>query len=178
MVTYRRVRVVGGTYFFTVVTHERRPWLCDPKAREALRNAVDAVRSRRPFEVDAWVLLPDHMHCLWSLPEGDHDFSTRWRLIKAMTTKTLGVEGPVSESREKRKEGGLWQRRYWEHAIRDDEDFERHCDYIHYNPVRHGLARAPGDWPFSTFRRFVKRGLYPGDWGAGPVEMEAGEVGE
>lgn len=130
------------------------------------------VRETHPFVVEAWVLLPDHMHCIWTLPEGDTGYSKRWGLIKSTFTK--GAKGwmptpPPNASRRKHREGTVWQRRSWEHMLRDDRDFSNHCDYIHYNPVKHGLVTAPGDWPYSTFHRAVHAGLYPPDWGSSPV---------
>ena len=139
-----------------------------------LREVIRVVRIAHPFSVDAWVLLPDHMHCIWRLPEGDTNYSLRWALIKKEFTKRakgfLDMPEPTV-SRKKHREGTVWQRRYWEHMIRDDRDFSAHCDYIHYNPVKYGLANAPSDWPYSTFHRFVEKGLYPRDWGAAQIEL-------
>jgi len=167
MSNYRRAWTKGGCFFFTVVTHDRRPWLCAPAARTVLRHAIETVRRKHPFRIDAWVLLPDHLHCIWTLPDGDVDFSLRWRLIKLITSRQYGdrVTSTINVSRRKRGETGLWQRRFWEHRIRDGADFSAHCDYIHYNPVRHGLCLKPWEWPYSTFRRFVEQGIYPSDWG-------------
>lgn len=156
MSNFRRNRIAGGCFFFTVVTHERSPWLCGAAARTALRQAITEVRLDRPFQIDAWVLLPDHLHCIWSLPEGDADYSTRWRLLKAKVSLRLGSTS-------------LWQPRFWEHTIRDEGDFEAHLAYIHYNPVKHGLCARPGDWPHSTLARYVGRGLYPADWASDPT---------
>ncbi|MHC4351532.1 MAG: REP-associated tyrosine transposase, partial [Planctomycetota bacterium] len=128
------------------------------------RNAWQGVRKTRPFEVVAVCLLPEHLHCLWRLPEGDNDFSERWRLIKkGFTLRYLrfgGHESGQSPSREKKRERGIWQRRFWEHQIRDQEDLHRHVDYIHYNPVKHGLVKAVEDRPWSTYHRFVRDGFY------------------
>jgi putative transposase len=153
MTNYRRVRQ-GNTYFFTLVTYQRRPILTTEHAREKLREAIASVRSSHPFRIDAWVLLPDHLHCLWTLPEGDIDYSVRWGLIKKRFTQNMkGLLPPaaICESRRNHRESGVWQRRFWEHMIRDDRDYAAHCDYIHWNPVKHGLAKIPGDWPWSTF---------------------------
>lgn len=184
MPNYQREYIPGGSYFFTLVTHERQPWLCEDAARMALRATISEVRQKWPFAIEAWVLLPDHLHCIWRLPEGDADFSTRWRLIKSGVTKRLRGESGASRfanapyredglaaSRLVRGEKGLWQRRFWEHAIRDEADFRAHCDYIHYNPVKHGICRSPGDWPFSTLGRFVAQGTYPEGWGESSVPM-------
>jgi putative transposase len=198
MPNYKRNFLSGGIFFFTVVTHGRRPWLCTEKARNSLRMAVREVRARRPFAIDAWVLLPDHMHCLWELPEGDHDFSVRWRLIKTRVSREcaqifeeMDVDvGCVSDSvthqgkthqnasRSRRRESDLWQRRFWEHTIRDERDYAAHCDYIHYNPVKHGLSKYPGDWPYSTFHRFVTQGIYDLGWGAGVEPKIAADAGK
>ena len=168
MPRYVRNYIQGGTYFFTVVTYNRRPWLCTDRARLALRLAIESVREKLPFLIDAWVLLPDHLHCIWTLPQDDHDFSTRWRLLRGHVSRALAEDGErLTISRQKRRERGLWQRRFWEHTIRDEADFTAHCDYIHFNPVKHGLCDSPLEWEYSTFHRFVDSGLYVQDWGAG-----------
>jgi putative transposase len=163
MPDYRRSRIPGATYFFTVNLLDRRSDLLVTQI-DALRDAVRIVRRRSPFHIDAWVVLPDHMHCLWTLPTGDCDFPSRWRAIKIAFAKSL----PATEQRTpvmvRRGERGIWQRRYWEHTIRDDCDHATHMDYIHFNPVKHGLAPEPADWPFSSFRRCVENGLYPLGW--------------
>jgi putative transposase len=175
MPDYRRNRVAGGTYFFTVNLLDRRADLLIARI-DALRAAVRAVRARSPFHIDAGVVLPDHMHCLWTLPDGDADFPARWRAIKVAFAKSLPPIEPRSPVRLRRGERGIWQRRYWEHTIRDDRDYALHMDYIHFNPVKHGLACGPADWPFSSFRRCVARGLYPPDWLGGAAEpAETGE---
>jgi len=165
---YRRFRVAGATYFFTVVTFERHPLFADADNVALLRQALVTVKTRHPFSIDALVLLPDHLHCLWTLPEGDDDFSSRWMSIKREFTRHCpsAYQAPVCAARRRKREQAVWQRRFWEHWIRDDDDFQRHCDYIHYNPVKHGYAATPAAWPHSTFQRFVERGIYPPDWGA------------
>ncbi len=169
MPNYRRAKQPGGTYFITQVTHHRLPWLITDIGREALRTAIVHVRQKYPFTIDAFVLLPDHFHCLWTLPEGDSDLSTRLRLIKTFVTKRFGdqlsIKADISTSRQKRKERNLWQRRFWEHLIRSERDFAQHCDYIHYNPVRHQLCSIPQDWQFSSIHRFIIQGIYPQNWG-------------
>jgi len=175
MPEYRRNRVPGATYFFTVNLRDRR---CDLLVTQidALREAMRAVRKRSPFHVDAWVVLPDHMHCLWTLPEADADFPGRWRDIKTAFSKSLPPIEQRSTVMFRRGERGIWQRRYWEHTIRDQRDYAVHMDYVHFNPVKHGLVDRPTDWPFSSFRRCVARGLYSADWlGSG---FEPGEAGE
>jgi putative transposase len=169
MSNYHRYFIPGGTYFFTLVTHERRQFLIQPISRRCLREAFNFIRVKRPFEMPAIVLLPDHIHAIWTLPEGDACYSVRWKRIKEeFTEKYLqarGQEGKRSDSRLRRKERGIWQRRFWEHTIKDDEDYEQHFNYLHYNPVKHGLVRCPRDWPYSTFHRWMKLGVYQPDWG-------------
>jgi len=176
MPNYRRSHVPGGTYFFTLVTYRRRKWLCTDIVRAALRETIVKIRATHPFKIDAFVLLPDHLHCVWTLPEGDMDYSIRWRLIKSDLTRNcadrLPLDTHINASREKRKERHLWQRRFLEHLIRDDEDFARHCDYIHYNPVKHGFCHYPEEWPYSSFHRFVAQGIYAQGWGGTDDSLE------
>jgi putative transposase len=166
---YRRADQTGGTFFFTVVTYRRQRFLCDDDVRVALRNAIRQVRVKRDFRIDAWVLLPDHLHCIWTLPEGDSDFSMRWSRIKRIVTQRCGARllkrDWMTRSKKHHRESTLWQRRFWEHVIRDDEDYRAHVDYIHYNPVKHGLVRRMSDWPYSSFHRYVNEGVYAPDWG-------------
>jgi putative transposase len=171
---YRRIKKAGGTYFFTVVTYARRPILTRPEVRQALREGISKVRQSMPFSIDAWVLLPDHLHTIWTLPENDAKYAARWAVIKSCVTKLceniIDHRGNVDMSRSRRKEGCVWQRRFWDHVIRDESDFHRHLDYLHWNPVKHGYVKSPMDWPYSTLHRFVAQGLYPADWGGGDVE--------
>lgn len=141
---------------------------------ELLRRAFRDTRRRHPFAIDAIAVLPDHLHAVWTLPEGDKDFAGRWQLIKAGFSRALPQGEPVSASRLRKRERGIWQRRYWEHTLRDEDDFARHVDYIHFNPVKHGHARHVQDWPFSCFHRMVRLGIYPADWGDGPEEQGIG----
>jgi putative transposase len=175
MPQYRRSRLEGGTYFFTVVTYDRLPILMTAKARELLRSAWVDVRERFPFSVDAVCLLADHLHCIWVLPEGDANFSVRWKEIKRLFTKgyldQVGPGGIRNASRMSRSEAAIWQRRFWEHTIRDEEDLNRHRDYIHYNPVKHGLVQSASAWPWSSFHRYVRMGYYARDWGEGIEEV-------
>ena len=167
---YRRVFIPGASYFFTLVTHDRLPFFSDPAAIDLYRNAVRKVQARWPFTLEAEVILPDHIHLLCTLPGGDADYPTRVRLIKrAFTQSFLGQRHRFAErssSRIAKAEQPVWQRRYWEHTIRDERDFQVHLDYIHINPVKHGLAAAPRDWPHSTFRAWVERGAYELWWGS------------
>jgi REP-associated tyrosine transposase len=169
MTNYRRWRVAGGTYFFTVVTLDRRRILVDDVARRALREAFRIVRSRRPFRIDGIVLLPDHLHAIWTLPNGDCDYATRWQLIKRRFTKSYldagGSEAKPSASRASKGERSVWQRRYFEHTCRDEIDLKRCADYLHVNPLKHGLVSRVLDWPWSSFHRYVRLGEYEPDWG-------------
>ncbi|MEW6327498.1 MAG: transposase [Thermodesulfobacteriota bacterium] len=180
MPNYRRARE-GNTYFFTVVTYQRQPILCCEESRALLREIITKVRNSHPFIIEAWVLLPDHMHCIWRLPDGDVAYSLRWALIKSEFTKRarawLHMPSPTA-SRKKYREGTVWQRRFWEHMIRDEQDFSAHCDYIHYNPVKHRVVNTPKDWPYSTFRRYVEAGVYSPDWGATPLQIPTDIGGE
>lgn len=168
MPEYRRAWSPGGTFFFTLVTENRAPILCSELARNILRTALQETRRRWPFVIDAFVLLPDHLHTIWTLPPGDTDFSRRWGFLKKEFTKQWlasgGAERDVSMSRSHNRRRGVWQRRFWEHMIRDESDFQGHCDYIHYNPVKHGLAKCPHEWEYSSFHRFVREGIYNGNW--------------
>lgn len=152
---YTRTRIAGGTYFFTVNLAERKHGSLLVAHVDELRAAFRLTQRDHPFKIDAIVVLPDHLHCLWTLPQGDADYSGRWQLIKARFSRSLAKIERISESRQRRGERGIWQRRYWEHAIRDDRDFERHADYVHYNPVKHGHVAAARDWPHSSFHRWV-----------------------
>lgn len=165
---YRRIKIEGRPYFFTLATHNRRGFLCYPDNVELLRQAFRYTVQRHPMKIDAFVLLPDHLHTIWTLPEGDHNFSMRWRLIKSYFSRYCQNKygGIVSASRQNKQERAFWQRRFWEHTIRDDEDFAKHVEYIHYNPVKHGLVAAPKDWAYSSFHRYVRAGLFDEMWGA------------
>ncbi|MDM7998544.1 MAG: transposase [Dehalococcoidia bacterium] len=173
MSDYRRAYVKGGVFFFTVATYERRPLFKTESAVSALRDSFKRAIALYPFKVDSMVVLPDHLHAIWVLPEDDSDFSVRWRLIKTIFTrgKPVTLPKPASDSRRMKKERAIWQRRFWEHMIRDEADLNRHRDYIHYNPVKHGLATSPDQWKHSSFHRFVRQGLYPSDWGKSPQKQ-------
>ena len=177
MPDYRRNRVPGGTYFFTVNLLQRHSCLLVEHI-DALRDAVRKVRAQRPFHIDAWVVLPDHTHCVWTLPPGDADYSARWKAIKIAFAKTLPKTERLSTVRERKGERGIWQRRFWEHTIRDDRDYAAHVDYIHINPLKHGLVQRVSDWPYSSCHRFVAEGSYPNDWAGNGMTFDAGERGE
>jgi putative transposase len=175
MPNYHRVKILGATYFFTVNLLERRTSLLTEHI-DQVREAVAWVRKQHPFHIDAWVVMPEHMHAMWTLPQDDSDYALRWASIKRQFSKALPVEERRSLVRRKRGERGIWQRRFWEHLIRDDLDYQRHIDYIHYNPVKHGHAKRVVDWPYSTFHRYVEQGVYSPDWAGGVMdEIDVGE---
>lgn len=178
---YRRANTAGASYFFTVVTYRRQRFLCDDDVRHALKHAIQKVRAKYPFTIDAWVLLPDHLHTIWTLPANDANFALRWQLIKRDVSIHCGqrLYRPewMSASKTKHRESSLWQRRYWEHLIRDEADYARHMDYSYFNPVKHGLVADVKDWPYSTFHRDVKTGIYDESWGSG-FECATGEFGD
>ncbi len=177
MPDYRRNRVPGGTYFFTVNLLERSSDLLVDQI-DALREAVRKVRAARPFHIDAWVVLPDHMHAVWTLPPDDADYSARWKAIKIAFTKTIPKRVRRSPVRAAKGERGIWQRRFWEHTIRDEQDYAAHVDYVHINPMKHGLVTRVRDWPHSSFHRHVARDIYAPDWaGQGVDDLPAGERG-
>ena len=173
---YRRARNPGGTYFFTVnLANRESPLLV--RHVETLRTAMRKVKAAHPFDIVAIVILPEHLHAIWRMPERDADYPLRWSLIKAGFSRAIGSAGSGDASRPSRRERGIWQHRYWEHLIRDEADLARHIDYVHYNPVKHGWAPSPASWPYSSFRNFVRRGLLAADWGAG-VDSDDGGFGE
>jgi putative transposase len=171
MRTYRRVLIGGATYFFTVNLADRSNDLLVQHVG-SLRAAFRCTQVRHPFHMPAAVVLPDHLHCIWELPPGDSDFATRWRLIKSGFSRSLPPTEWMNRSRKLKQERGVWQRRYWEHVIRNEEDFQRHMDYIHFNPVKHGRVARVRDWPLSSFHRCVEMGLYEIDWGDNGVEFD------
>ena len=174
MVLYRRNRISGGTYFFSVTLRDRTVSLLVDHIDE-LRAALRETRRVRPFRVVAMVVLPEHLHAIWTLPEGDSDYPARWQAIKARFTRAL-VKERLELTPGANGEYDLWQRRFWEHTVRDDEDLRRHVEYIHYNPVKHGRVGQVRDWPYSTFHRYVRDGIYPVDWAG--TDTATGEFGE
>ncbi|TQV74921.1 transposase [Aliikangiella marina] len=161
---YRRADVKGGTYFFTVNLAERNKTLLVDRVNE-LRDAFKRVKTNHPFKMDAIVILPDHLHAIWTLPKNDSDFATRWGLIKANFSRSIAKNERINPSRTHKGERGIWQRRYWEHLIRDELDYQSHMDYVYYNPVKHGYVKNVIDWPYSSFHRDVEVGIYSADWG-------------
>ena len=175
MPNYRRYRVPGGTYFFTINLLDRQADLLT-RHIDVRRDAVRRTRAERPFHIDAWVVLPEHTHCIITLPPGDDDFANRIKAIKIRFVRALAPTERRSRVRAGRGERGIWQRRFWEHAIRDETDYTRHMDYVHYNPVKHEHVGTVSQWPFSTFHHWVTAGVYARDWGgAGVVDLIAGE---
>jgi putative transposase len=163
MTNYRRSNIAGACYFFTVNLADCQQSLLTEHIA-SLRSAFEYARARHPFIIDAIVILPDHLHAMWSLPEGDSDFAMRWRLIKTEFSRGLPQGERRSDSRLNKGERGIWQRRYWEHLVRDEADYARHVDYIHINPVKHGHVSIVADWPHSSFHRYVQAGVLPEDW--------------
>lgn len=177
---YVRWRETGATYFFTLVTYRRRPLFNDARARGALRRALVDVRHRWPFDMFAAVLLPDHLHCICTLPDGDDEFPLRWANVKRLTSQRYiaagGQEWPVNDARHRRHERGIWQPRYWEHQIRDERELFATRDYIHLNPVKHGHVSEPTLWPWSSVHRHLRAGWLEPDWTAWtPIEADMGE---
>ena len=175
MVGYRRNFIPGGTYFFTITLADRRSKMLVDQIGY-LRSALRAARRERPFTIDAVVILPDHLHAIFTLPPNDFDFSGRWRRIKGHFSSAL-IDASIELNRRPNGDLALWQRRFWEHTIRDESDFSRHVDYIHFNPVKHGHVRRVRDWPYSSFHRYVEDGMLPDDW-AGDVSQDGQDFGE
>lgn len=159
MSRYRRLYVPGGTYFFTVALANRGARTLVDEI-DLLRSVYGAVVAQQPVTCEAMVVLPDHIHAVWTLPEGDVDFSTRWKRIKGVFSKHCAAQGQVSPSKARRGEKGIWQRRFWEHAISGPADFRTHVEYCHFNPVKHGLVERAEDWPYSTLHRDMRKGRY------------------
>ncbi|WP_231950122.1 REP-associated tyrosine transposase [Legionella lansingensis] len=159
---YRRNFIPGATYFFTVTLRNRKSPLLIEKI-DLLRNAIHSVKNEHPFAIKAYVILPDHLHTIWQLPTNDQDYSLRWKKIKTLFSKRVRKSGYIL-SKSKHNEYDLWQRRFWEHTIRDQQDFENHVNYIHYNPIKHHFVNQLEDWPFSSFHHYVKSNILPANW--------------
>jgi putative transposase len=173
---YVRAYASGACYFFTVNLANRQGNTLLVDRVDLLRDVIRTVRARHPFSIDAMVVMPDHLHSVWTLPTDDTDFSTRWALIKSGFSRRIPSIEKISASRSMKGERGLWQRRFWEHMIRDDDDFARHIDYIHYNPVKHGMVLRATDWPHSSIHRYVRQGVVSADWAADVDVNVAGAV--
>jgi putative transposase len=176
MPRYRRSEIAGGVFFFTVTLADRSSDLL-VRHIDRLREAYASVRGGHAFDTIAICILPDHLHAIWRLPQGDGNFPVRWSQIKSGFSRSLGSNAERSNSKIVRREKGIWQRRYWEHAIRNEADLARHIDYVHFNPVKHGYVSRVSDWPHSSFPRYVARGLLPLDWG-GDMRIATGAFGE
>ncbi|WP_089724712.1 REP-associated tyrosine transposase [Candidatus Thiosymbion oneisti] len=171
---YRRAFIPGGSFFFTLVTEKRCPLFDNEHNVDVPRQAFRNVKEKRPFDIEAIVIMPDHLHSIWTLPPENADFSTRWRLIKTWFGKHCSADLRVNpdQARQNKNQQAVWQHRFWEHALRDETDFTRHLEYIHYNPVKHGYVGAPKDWQYSSFHRYVRAGTYPAAWGTGTLDFE------
>ena len=169
---YRRWYAPGGTTFFTIVTYSRLCIFRHSNARRLLGNVMREVAEELPFETNAIVLLWDHLHAIWTLPEGDFDYSSRWQEIKYRFTQRWlaagGEEAQVTSAQKRRGNRGIWQKRFWDRLVRDEDEFKALLDYVHYNPVKHGYVDRPGDWEFSSFQRWMVRGEYDRNWGSNP----------
>lgn len=176
MVKYRRSQVTGASYFFTVNLNNRSHRHLTTHIQH-LRTAFELIKQQRPFKIDAIVILPDHLHMIMTPPLQDNDYPERWKAIKSCFTRSLIKEG-IALIRNRKGEYNLWQRRYWEHLIRDETDMRRHIDYIHFNPVRHGHVRQVGDWPYSSFHHYVHKGILPPDWAGQDEPIGESNFGE
>jgi len=161
---YRRAGVIGGTYFFTVNLHDRQSSLLLEQV-ELLRKSVRHVQRSHPFNIIAMVVLPEHLHAIWQLPDEDKDYSLRWSLIKSHFSRSIPKHEFINQSRKEKRERGLWQRRFWEHQIRDDIDLENHVNYIHFNPVKHCYVKSPSEWKYSSIHRYIRKGILVPNWG-------------
>ena len=173
MRNYIRAKSKGGCYFFTLNLAERKNNTLLITHIDLLREAFRITKQNHPFKIEACVILPEHLHCIWTLPNEDNDFSNRWRLIKSHFSRNLPPNERISNSRKRKNERGIWQRRFWEHLIRDENDYQRHLNYIHYNPVKHGYVQSPIDWQYSSFHLWVKYEMYPKHWAAN-LDMDLG----
>ena len=174
---YRRADVKGGTYFFTVNLAERQKTLLVDEMN-ILRDIINKVKKQHPFKLDAMVVLPDHIHAIWTLPAGDVDYSTRWMLIKTGFSRQIPKQERISKSRKSKGERGIWQRRYWEHLIDNEQDYEKHVDYIHYNPVKHGYVTRAVDWPYTSIHEYIAKGILKPEWGCSEYNMDDVAFGE
>ncbi|HFD13132.1 MAG TPA: transposase [Crenotrichaceae bacterium] len=174
---YRRADVKGGTYFFTVNLAERNNTLLVDEI-DVLRNVMNKVKKQHPFKLDAMVVLRDHLHMLWTLPVYDNDYATRWMLIKSGFSRQIPKRERINTSRRTKGERGIWQRRYWEHLIRNECDYEKHVDYIHNNPVKHGYVKCATDWLYSSIHTYILKGILSHDWGYNDDGIDEDMFGE
>ncbi len=175
MSDYRRANIPGGTFFFTVVTFQRRPLFQHENNCKLLGDVIRECKREWPFLINAMVLLPDHLHAIWTMPRGDTNYPARWSIIKKNFTcryiSNGGSDRRISPGQASERRRGIWQRRFWEHAITDEDEFQNHFDYIHFNPVKHQHAKCPRDWGPSSFHRYTQLGVYPDDWGCGDRKL-------
>ena len=167
MTEYRRFYIPNALWFFTVNLAERKNNRLLIEQIDLLGQAFRYVKTRKPFYMNAVVIMPDHLHCIWRLPPEDGDYSIRWNLLKGYFSRKISTGERISNSRQKRRERGIWQRRFWAHLIEDQKDLNRHIDYIHWNPVKHGHVKRVVEWPYSSFHQYIKQGVYSNDWGGG-----------
>jgi putative transposase len=169
MPEYRRAYLPGSSVFLTLITYQRDKLFLLPENIDKLRQACNLIMAEKPFTIDAAVILPEHIHFLWTLPPGDADYSYRVGRMKVLFTRALrganNLPENMCESRKKHRESNVWQRRFYEHTIRDEFDLHKHLDYLHFNPVKHGLVKCVHDWGYSSFHRGVRRGEYDAKWG-------------
>jgi putative transposase len=177
MSNYRRSLARGAIFFFTVTLADRQSDLLVTEI-ERLRRSYRNVQKRYPFKTIAICILPDHLHAIWELPPTDADFSLRWSLVKRGFSTGLNANDTRSASKKTKREKGVWQRRFWEHEIRDDRDLENHVAYVYSNPVKHGLVTRPIEWPFSSFHRDVELGIFTQDWMVAEREGDVSKYGE
>ncbi len=173
---YKRSDIKGGSYFFTVNLANRKSSLLTDHIKN-LKKAINQVKQTHPFIIEAMVILPEHIHAIWTLPQDDNGYAKRWMLIKSNFSRSIPKNEHINKSRFRKRERGIWQRRYWEHAIRDEKDLQNHIDYIHYNPVKHGQVNNPTDWPHSTIHHYIKTGRLEPNWGndINPIDLTVGE---
>ncbi len=164
MPKYIRSQLAGATYFFTLTLAQRQTQFLTDNIH-LFRQAYQRTNALHPFTTVAICVLPDHLHAIWQMPVDEGDFALRWRMIKSNFSRNFGANQQRSNSKIKHREKGIWQRRYWEHQIRDEIDLQRHVDYIHYNPLKHGYVKQVKDWPYSTFHKYVVQGVYTENWG-------------
>ncbi len=176
MTEYRRFYLPNATWFFTVNLAERKNNRLLVDKIDLLRECFRYVKQQKPFHINAIVIMPDHLHCIWTLPPDDGNYSVRWNMLKGRFSRAIDKGERISTTRINRRERGIWQRRFWAHLITDQEDYNQHIDYIHWNPVKHGLVKRVIDWPHSSFPQYVEQGVFPVTWGhSGHFEIEDGE---
>jgi len=173
---YRRAEAAGGTFFFTLNLANRSSQILT-KQVDLLRECMRRIHLSHPVDIVAMVVLPDHLHAIWTMPPGDSNYSLRWSLIKAGFSRMITMGERINRARKHKRERGIWQRRFWEHQIRDDDDLARHIDYIHFNPVKHEYVKAPAEWPYSSIHRYIRQGILTPEWALG-VDDSGADYGE